>query len=142
MASLNKAMILGNLGGDPEVKNVNGQDVCKFSVATTDKYMKDGKNYEQTEWHKVTIWGKLASNCARYLKKGSKVYLEGKLKTHKWEKDGVTRYSTEITVFQVLFLDSKDDAKKESTETNFPPAEPMQEHFPDEDPNDFSNIPF
>ena len=107
--SVNKAMLIGNLGADPELKHTNsGTAVATLSVATTDKRKdQNGDFQDQTEWHRVNVWSKVAENCAKYLKKGSKVYVEGKIQTRKWEKDGVDRYSTEITAFTVDFLDSK-----------------------------------
>lgn len=103
-------MILGNLGQDPELRYTqSGTAVCTLSVATTDKRKdQDGNYQEQTEWHRVNVWKNIAENCAKYLKKGSKVYAEGKLSTRKWEdKNGVERYTTEITAFTVEFLDPK-----------------------------------
>lgn len=141
MASMNLAILIGHLGADPEIKNVNGQDVCKFSLATSEAYTKDNKKYEQTEWHKITVFGKTASYCGQYLRKGSKVSVQGKLKTHKWEKDGITRYSTEIVGFQVLFLDSK-DSKADSNLPKLPPKEVEAAFKPTEEPIDYENIPF
>lgn len=113
---MNKAMIIGNLGQDPELKHTSGGTaVCTLNVATTDRRKnKDGDYEEQTEWHKCIVWGKTAENAAKYLKKGSKVFCEGRLQTRKWEnKDGVTMYSTEINAFVLDYLDSrsKDDSQ-------------------------------
>jgi single-strand DNA-binding protein len=102
---LNKVMVIGNLGKDPETKNVNGQTLCKFSVATTE-YWKDkaGAKQERTEWFRVTTWGKLAENCGKYLAKGRRVYVEGKLQTSTYEKDGQTHYATDLIANEVKFL--------------------------------------
>ncbi len=110
MSSVNKVILIGNLGADPELKHTNGGiAVCTLSVATTDKKKDQAGDWtEATEWHRVNVWQKTAENCAKYLKKGSKIFVEGKIGTRKWEKDGVTMYSTEITAFTVQFLDSKD----------------------------------
>ncbi len=128
--SVNKAILIGNLGADPELKHTgSGTAVCTLSVATTDKRKdQNGDWIEQTEWHKVNVWAKVAENCAKYLKKGSKVYVEGKLGTRKWEnKDGVTMYSTEITAFVVDFLDSKGggDPKPEAQQAQKWEAQPQ-----------------
>ncbi len=107
MASLNKAMIIGNLGRDPEIRYTqDGKAVANFSLATTDKW-KDkvtGENREKTEWHRVVAFGRLGEICGEYLSKGKQVYIEGRLRTRSWEKDGITRYTTEIeaTVMQML----------------------------------------
>lgn len=103
---LNKVMVIGNLGADPELKNINGNTVCKLSVATSEKWTgKDGTKQERTEWHRVSVWGKVAENCGKYLAKGKKVYVEGKLQTRSWDgEDGKKRYATEIVAHSVQFL--------------------------------------
>lgn len=107
MASLNKVMIIGNLGRDPEVSYTpSGLAITKFSVATTDVRVdrNSGERTERTEWHRITVFGKTAENCGRYLAKGRQVYVEGRLQTSSYEKDGITRYSTDIIANQVTFL--------------------------------------
>lgn len=110
MASLNKVMLIGNLGKDPEVRfTASGQAVTSFSLATSEKF-KDktsGEWVERTEWHKVTLWGKLAELAGEYLSKGKTVYIEGRLQTRKYEKDGVTHYTTEIVGDKMEFLSAK-----------------------------------
>jgi single-strand DNA-binding protein len=99
MASLNKVMLIGNLGKDPEMRYLpSGEAVANFSVATTDRYKdKNGDMQEVTEWHRVSFFGRTAEVCGQYLKKGSPVYIEGSIRTRKWQdKDGQDRYSTEI----------------------------------------------
>lgn len=107
MSGVNKAIILGRLGRDPELRTTqSGQSVCNFSVATSEKW-KDkstGDTQERTEWHNVVAWGKLAEICAEYLQKGREVYIEGKLQTSKYEKDGIERYKTEIVAQTVQFI--------------------------------------
>jgi len=99
MSSVNKVIVLGRLGRDPEVRSLdNGNMVANFSVATSETY-KDkstGEKKEKTEWHNIVMWGKAAEIAQKYLKKGDQVYIEGKLQTRSWEKDGVTRYTTEV----------------------------------------------
>ncbi|SCY70218.1 single-stranded DNA-binding protein [Desulfoluna spongiiphila] len=107
MASLNKVMIIGNLGRDPEVSYTpSGLAICKFSIATTDVRVdrNSGERTERTEWHRITVFGKTAENCGRFLAKGRQVYVEGRLQTSSYEKDGITRYSTDIIANQVTFL--------------------------------------
>lgn len=110
MASLNKVMILGNLGKDPEVRYMhNGEAVANFSIATTDNWKdKDGNKQERTEWHNIVMYRKLAEIAGEYLKKGSPVYIEGKLQTRKWQtKEGQDRYTTEIVADSMQMLGSK-----------------------------------
>jgi len=110
MASLNKVMIIGNLGRDPEVSYTpSGLAICKFSVATTDVRVdrNSGERTERTEWHRITVFGKNAENCGRFLAKGRQVYVEGRLQTSSYEKDGITRYSTDIIASQITFLGSR-----------------------------------
>ena len=121
MAGVNKAIILGRLGKDPEIRFAqSGIGVCNFSVATSERWKKkDGTTEERTEWHNVVAFEKLAENCAEYLKKGSQVYIEGRIKTEKYEdKEGVTRYATKINAHTVQFLDGK---KQEAQATSQAP---------------------
>ena len=107
MASLNKVMIIGNLGRDPEVSYTpGGLAITKISVATTDVRTdrNTGERQERTEWHRITAFGKLGETCGRYLSKGRQVYVEGRLQTSSYEKDGITRYSTDIIASDVRFL--------------------------------------
>lgn len=99
MASLNKVMLIGNLGKDPEVRyTTSGQAVASFNLATSEKFKnKSGEWEERTEWHRVTLWGKLAEIAGEYLAKGRTVYIEGRLQTRKWtDRDGNDKYTTEI----------------------------------------------
>ena len=110
MASVNKVIIVGNLGKDPESRYLpDGGAVCNFSVATTDKWKdKSGEQQERTEWHRVSTFSKLAEICGEYLKKGSQVYIEGRLQTRKWQdKEGHDRYTTEIVADRMQMLGSR-----------------------------------
>lgn len=105
--SVNKVIILGRLGQDPELKYTpTGAAVCTFSVATSESWMdKAGQKQEKTEWHRVVVWGKSGENCGQYLKKGRQVYLEGRLQTRSWDdQSGQKRYTTEITANTVEFI--------------------------------------
>ena len=111
MASINKVIIVGNLGKDPEMRSFpNGDQVANVSIATTDKW-KDkttGEMKEATEWHRINFNGRLAEIVGQYLKKGSQVYVEGSLRTRKWtDKDGVEKFTTEIRADQMQMLGSR-----------------------------------
>jgi single-strand DNA-binding protein len=110
MASVNKVILVGNLGRDPEVRYMpNGEAVANFSIATTENWKdKSGVKQEKTEWHNIVMYRRLAEIAGEYLKKGRPVYIEGRLQTRKWEKDGVTRYTTEVIGDQMQMLGSKD----------------------------------
>jgi len=110
---INKAILIGNLGEKPELKHLpNGTAVANFSVATTENWMKDGNKESNTTWHKVKIFGKHAEACAKYLDKGSKAYVEGKIDNRSYEKDGVKKYITEIQAKEVKFLSTNQDTNK------------------------------
>jgi single-strand DNA-binding protein len=108
MSGVNKVILIGNLGADPEIRHLqNGVSVANFRIATSETF-KDkntGEKREQTEWHSIVAWRGLAEITEKYLKKGSKVYIEGKLRTRKWEKDGIDRYTTEIMADEMTLLD-------------------------------------
>ncbi|MBE8221561.1 MAG: single-stranded DNA-binding protein [Bdellovibrionales bacterium] len=138
--SLNKAMIIGRLGGNPEIKTISaGNTVANFSVATSENWTKDGEKKERTEWHKIVVWGKMADICGKYLSKGSSVYIEGRIQTRSWEdKDGQKRYTTEINANRVQFLDTKkSQSDSTSTDDNFAPAVTSEPQF-----NAGEEIPF
>jgi single-strand DNA-binding protein len=109
--SLNKVTLIGHLGKDPELSyTASGIAVAKFSVATGERWKDESGNFqERTEWHNIVAWRKLAEICGQYLKKGSKVYLEGKLQTRSWDdkNTGVKRYATDIVADDLIMLDSK-----------------------------------
>ena len=112
MAGVNKAIILGHLGRDPELKYLqNGQPVCKLNIATSRKYTnKNNEPVEETEWHRVSVWGKQAEHCNNYLTKGRQVYVEGRLRTSSYDKDGQKHYTTEIVADTVQFIGGRDGA--------------------------------
>ncbi len=114
MASLNKVMLIGRLGRDPEIRySQQGTAVVNFSIATSE-YWTDkntGDRQEKTEWHNVVVFGKQAETCEKYLSKGREVYIEGKLQTSTYEKDGQTHYPTKIVVTNFQFLGGKQDAQ-------------------------------
>ncbi|WP_026224729.1 single-stranded DNA-binding protein [Methyloversatilis thermotolerans] len=111
MASVNKVIIVGNLGRDPETRYApNGDAICNITVATTDSWKdkQTGERKEQTEWHRISFYGRLAEIAGQYLRKGSPVYVEGSLRTRKWQdKEGQDRYTTEIRADQMQMLGSR-----------------------------------
>jgi len=107
MASVNKVILLGNLGRDPDVRYTQGgTSVANLALATTEKWKdKDGNKQEKTEWHRVTLWGRQAELAGEYLNKGSSVYIEGRLETRKYtDKDGVEKYTTEVVADRMQFV--------------------------------------
>lgn len=135
MASVNKVILLGSLGRDPEVRFMpNGEAVANFSMATSENWKdKSGVKQEKTEWHNVVAYRKLAEIMGEYLKKGSSVYIEGRLQTRKWEKDGVTRYSTEIIADSMQMLGGKADGEHGKTQ--------RQDSKPNDTSNGFDDFP-
>jgi single-strand DNA-binding protein len=147
MSSLNKAMIIGNLGADPEVRYTQSNTaVANMSIATSDRYKdKNGEWKETTEWHKVVVWGRTAEVCQEYLKKGSKVYIEGAIQTSKWEdRDGQTRYTTEINARRMIMLDRKGSNPSGPTEPQNNASKPMSSNVDlDKDFDDIDDdLPF
>jgi single-strand DNA-binding protein len=108
MGSVNKVILIGNLGADPELKYTpTSRPLCNLRVATTDVYKdKGGQRQEKTEWHRVTVWGDQAENCSKYLAKGRSVYIEGRLQTRSYDKDGQKHYATDVVADRVVFLGS------------------------------------
>jgi len=107
---INKVILIGNLGADPEIRYTqNGAAVASFTVATTEKWKgQDGQMQESTEWHRIIAWQRLAEICGEYLSKGSRVYIEGKLQTRKWkDQSGNDRYTTEIVAREMKMLSSR-----------------------------------
>ena len=112
MAGINKVIIVGRLGQDPEIRYMqDGTAVTNFSVATSESWndKQTGEKREKTEWHRIVVWRRLGEICGQYLSKGRQVYVEGKLQTRSWEQDGVKRYTTEIVANTVEFLGNRED---------------------------------
>jgi len=119
MPSVNKVILMGNLGRDPEVRFMpNGDAVCNFSIATTDSWKdKAGEKQEKTEWHNIVMYRRLAEIAGEYLKKGRPVYLEGRLQTRKWQtKEGQDRYTTEIIADSMQMLGGRDGAPAQDSQ--------------------------
>lgn len=134
MSSLNKVQLIGRLGKDPEVRHIDsGMTVSNFSIATSESYTnKTGEKVEQTEWHNIVAWGKLAEIIEKWVTKGMLIYIEGRLKTRKWEKDGQTHYATEIFADSMQML-SKSEPKEQS--------QPVQQNTSQPEPEG-NDLPF
>jgi single-strand DNA-binding protein len=136
MSGVNKVIIIGRLGQDPEVKYLaDGTAVCRMSVATSEKWTdkQTGEKKETTEWHRVNLWRRLAEIAGEYLRKGSQCYVEGKLQTRSWEKDGEKRYSTEIVANSIQLLDKRDGGTASKEYYGDPPPErgaPVDDDIP------------
>ena len=120
--TLNKVVLIGRLGKDPELKYTpSGTAVANFTIATNESFKdKDGKKVENTDWHKVVAWNKLAEICGQYLKKGSLVCIEGKIKTRSYDKDGVKHYISEIVADEMQMLSGESKAEKETSTDDMP----------------------
>lgn len=122
--SVSKTILIGNLGSDPEVRFMpNGNAVCNFNLATSDSWKdkETGERVTRTEWHRISIFGKLAEIAGQYLRKGSKVYIEGRNQTREWEKDGIKRYTTEVIVDMrgsMQMLDGKQEGQQSQSQPN------------------------
>ena len=142
---INKVILIGNLGGDPETRYLpNGNAVTNLTLATSDSWRdkQTGQMQERTEWHRVTCFGKIAEIAGQYLRKGSKIYIEGRLQTREWEKDGVKRYTTEVIVDiggTMQMLDSRGDndgasrapvSRPQSQPQQQPQSQPQQQQRP------------
>ena len=131
---INKAILIGNLGKDPEISHTpGGLAVAKFSIATSEKWKDDsGQQQEKTEWHNIVAWRKLAEVCAQYLKKGSKVYVEGKITTRSWEdkNGGGKKYMTEIVAHEIQFLSAMKNAGTEVAPSDTSSPSPPNDDLP------------
>ena len=139
MAGVNKVILIGNLGKDPEIRTIeSGAKVANFSIATNEVYKnKDGSKVEKTEWHNIVLWRGLAELAESYLKKGNQVYIEGRLRTRQWDdKDGIKRYTTEILGDNMTFLGGARENKAENT------AESIDNSSTEDAPETEDDLPF
>ncbi|MBN2668020.1 MAG: single-stranded DNA-binding protein [Bacteroidales bacterium] len=124
--SINKAILIGNVGKDPEINYINEDlPVARFTLATSETYTKDGQKVTNTEWHNIVVWRGLAKVVEQYVKKGSKLYIEGKITNRQYEKDGQTRYISEIVANNMQMLDSKSSSNDTGSTPTPPPPPPM-----------------
>ena len=142
---VNKVILIGNLGSDPEVKYTpGGAPVANFSLATNETWTdKSGERQERTEWHRLVLWRKLAEIAGQYLRKGSKIYVEGRLQTRSWDdQSGQKRYTTEVVVNDMQMLDSRGDAAAAGDELSADPGPAASDvqPFPTQDEGD--DLPF
>jgi len=141
--ALNKVMVIGNLGKDPEIKYLqDGQAVANFSVAVNENWTdKAGKKQEKVEWIRVVVWGKTAENCAKYLSKGKQVFIEGKMQTREWmDKEDKKNYITEVQALNVQFLGHKESGERPPHTADLPGAAQLgQQSTPF---NNTDDIPF
>ena len=147
--SVNKVILVGNLGADPEIRVLeNGAKLARLSVATSETYTdkQTGERRELTEWHNVTFWRKMADIAENYLKKGSKIYLEGKLKTRSWQdENGQTRYATDISGDYFTMIGPRQDIENQNSspytqEPNKPTSSVSEDLLSDDDDSD--DLPF
>ncbi|WP_419935066.1 single-stranded DNA-binding protein [Candidatus Palauibacter sp.] len=143
--SLNKATLIGNLGADPEVRSTNaGTRVATLSVATSRRWTsRAGEPQEKTEWHRVVCWDKLAEICERYLSKGDRVYVEGRIEYRQWEgQDGQTRYTTEIRALEMIMLGSGGGGRESYSSTEAGPAKSDFSEFSNKSVAGEDDLPF
>ena len=141
MRGVNKVILVGNLGRDPETRySQNGNAVTSFSIATSESWKdkQSGETQERTEWHNVVCFSRLAEIAGEYLRKGSKIYIEGQLRTSSYEKDGIKRYKTDVHARELQMLDSRQGQQQSQ-----PQFEPGQQRLHDDPPEGFEDdIPF
>ncbi|EOR94718.1 Single-stranded DNA-binding protein [Arcticibacter svalbardensis MN12-7] len=145
MAGVNKVILVGHLGKDPEVRHLeNGTSVASFTLATSENYTRDGKKVEQTEWHNIVVWRGLADVAEKYLKKGELIYVEGKLRTRSYDdKNGVKRYQTEVVADNFTMLGKKSSSGDEqSNSTDEKNTSNHQEPAVDFAPDTSDDLPF
>ncbi|MEE2991737.1 MAG: single-stranded DNA-binding protein [Gemmatimonadota bacterium] len=140
MSGVNKVILIGNLGADPELRYTpSGRAVVNFNLATSRTWNnRDGEKQEETEWHRIVAWDKLAEICGEYLKKGAQTYVEGRLQTRSWEdKNGLKRYTTETVASEMRMLGSRQDAgssgSSKSSEAPSPPPDKLPSTFEADD---------
>ena len=141
--SLNKILLIGNVGQTPQVRTVGDSKVAQFNLATTERFKgKDGQMREETEWHNVSVWGKLAEVVEKYVDKGSQLYVEGRIKTEKFKgSDGNDRYATRILASSLQLLGSKKDSQS-APQSPAPQQKPKTTPIVDDLPPDDSGLPF
>ena len=137
MASLNRALLIGNVGNDPEIRTLNNEQgkVASFRLATTERYKdRNGEVKENTEWHQIVAWGKLADIVEKFVKKGSQVYAEGKITTRRWtDKDGNDRFTTEIRAEGIQILGKKETSASATRQEESPALKALKEDDPKDD---------
>ena len=139
---VNKVILVGNVGGDPEVRyTASGDAVANLRLATSESWKdkQSGQQQERTEWHQVVVFKPLSEIVSQYVRKGSKLYIEGALRTRQWEQDGVKRYSTEIVASEMQMLDSKQSGQQEAVQH---PQGQVSQNFQTPPPDEINDIPW
>jgi single-strand DNA-binding protein len=143
---INKVILLGNVGADPEVRHINEElQVARFTLATSDSYKKDGERITQTEWHNIVAWRGLSKVVEQYVKKGTQLYIEGKITTRSYEKDGQTKYFTEIVANELKMIGRKSDSQEgyqTPQENKISQPATVAENDIDLTPDDGDDLPF
>lgn len=142
--SVNKVMLIGRVGSDVTIRTAGDQKVASFTLATSEKYKgKDGNMVENTEWHNISIWGKLAEVAEKYVTKGTQLYIEGKIKTEKYQKDGQDKFIVRIVANSMQLLGSKPQSQETpTTQQRFDPRSVQTTSIVDDLPEDDSGLPF
>jgi single-strand DNA-binding protein len=145
MSSVNKTFLLGSVGRDPEVKEINGAKYASFTLATNESYKdKNGDRQTITDWHNIVCWRNTADIVERFIKKGSQLFVEGKLRTRSWEKDGEKRYVTEVIADNIQLLGKKEDSAPTASAApqKFDPHSVKSTPIVDDLPPDDDALPF
>lgn len=144
MAGVNKVILIGNLGADPEVRSLeSGVKVATINIATSESFKdRNGERQTQTEWHRVVVWRGLAEVVEKYLRKGSQVYIEGRLRTRSYEQDGKKLYVTEIEARDLTMLGRRDNDSNDSTSAPAPKSEGTEKGKDSKAESDSDDLPF
>ena len=145
MSGVNKAILIGHLGADPELRQTkSGTAVATFNVATTERYNdRTGERQERTEWHRIVVWARLAEICNQYLTKGKQVYIEGRIQTRQWEdQSGNKRYTTEIVANNMTMLGRAGDSRSDVPSQDFPSSDPVSQEKGSSGGADEDDLPF
>lgn len=142
--SVNRVFLIGRVGSDVTIRTAGDQKVASFTLATSEKYKgKDGNMVENTEWHNISIWGKLAEVAEKYVTKGTQLYIEGKIKTEKYQKDGQDKFIVRIVANSMQLLGSKPQSQETpTTQQRFDPRSVQTTSIVDDLPEDDSGLPF
>ncbi|MGL5681698.1 MAG: single-stranded DNA-binding protein [Marinifilaceae bacterium] len=128
---VNKVILIGNVGKDPEIKTVGDNKVASFTLATSETFKdKSGERKTVSEWHNIQLWGKVAEIAEKWVKKGSKLYIEGKLRTSSWEKDGNKHYRTEVMANTIQFIGARKEDEQATQQSHEQATYQPQEHVP------------
>ncbi|MBL6963683.1 MAG: single-stranded DNA-binding protein [Bacteroidetes bacterium] len=144
MASVNKVILVGNVGKDPELRTFDsGTTKASFSLATSETYKnREGEKVTNTEWHNLVVWGNLTKVVEQFVRKGSQIYVEGKLTSRSYETDGITKYITEVRVNDLVLLGRREDAEARSTQSENTSKPESPAPASDDSPAEADDLPF